>query len=270
VKSLVAEPRPTAPTAAGTALDALHRRFRRNLHFAYERDGIHSTVHAHNYFPMLFSDADIPARLEVTLYDPAGAVVAEHAERLESHQSRFVEVEALLPVERHGRHYGTVTFRIVPLAPLPEEKKNTNDYGSEVFMMYHDERGHHSVSHSFWGVVGNVFRTARWIRALPVGRTLETSIILQSGYWGDNTLFTRYARGTLELVNARGERRRVRLAPIPPHGSMIIDLASAVPDLDAFSGGEYLTAQVTGVNLYVKPLTLTRDRSTGDFNIHHT
>jgi hypothetical protein len=254
----------------GLALEALHQRFRRNLHFAYERDGIHSTVHAHNYFSLLFPDADIPARLELSLYDPAGALVAEHAERLETHQSRFVELEPLLPAERRGRHYGTLTFRIVPLAPLPEAKKNANDYGSEMFMMYRDERGHHSVSHSFWGVVERVFRTARWIRALPAGGSLETSLILQSGYWGDNTLFRRYARGTLDLVNARGDRRRLRLARIPPRGSSVVDLASVVPDLDAFAGGEYLTAQVTGVNLYIKPLTLTRDRATGDFNIHHT
>jgi hypothetical protein len=251
-------------------LATLHQRFRRNLHFAYERDGIHSTVHAHNYFSLLFPDADIPARLELTLYDAGGAVVAEHAERLGAHASRFVELEPLLPAERRGRHYGTVTFRIVPLAPLPEEKKNGNDYGSEMFMMYRDERGHHSVSHSFWGVVENVFRTARWIRALPVGGTLETSLVLQSGYWGDNTFFSRYARGTVRLTNARGEERQLRVAPIPPRGSVVIELASAIPDLEAFAGGEYLTAQVTGVNLYIKPLTLTRDRATGDFNIHHT
>jgi hypothetical protein len=252
------------------SLAALHRRFRRNLHFAYERDGIHSTVHAHNYFSLLFPDADIPAQLELSLYDPAGTLVAEHAERLGSHQSRFVELEPLLPPDRRGRHYGTVTFRIVPLAPLPEAKKNENDYGSEMFMMYRDARGHHSVSHSFWGVVEHVFRTARWIRALPAGGTLETSLVLQSGYWGDNMLFQRYARGTLDLTNARGARRRVRLARIPPRGSSVLDLASAVPDFEAFAGGDYLTAQVTGVNLYIKPLTLTRARVTGDFNIHHT
>jgi len=251
-------------------LDALHRRFRRNLHFAYERDGIHSTVHAHNYFSLLFPDVDIPARLELTLYDAAGATVAEHAERLEANESRFVELEGLLPAERRGRHYGTVTFRIVPLAPLPDEKKNANDYGSEMFMMYHDARGHHSVSHSFWGVVDTVFRTARWIRALPAGGTLETSLVLQSGYWGDNTLFTRYARATVDVTNARGARRRLRVRPIPPRGSCVIDLASVVPDLARFTGDAYLTAQVTGVNLYIKPLTLTRDRASGDFNIHHT
>jgi hypothetical protein len=255
--------------AAG-ALEALHRRFRSNLHFAYERDGIHSTVHAHNYFSLLFPDLDIPARLELCLYDPAGALVATHAERLETHQSRFVEIEPLLPVAARGRHYGTITFRIVPLVPLPPAKKNSYDYGSELFVMYRDTGGHHSVSHSFWGVVENVFRTARWIRALPLGGALETSIILQSGYWGDNTLFTRYARGTIRLTNARGEQRRFRVPPIAPRGAWIFDLASEVADLEAFAGGEYLTAQVTGVNLYMKPLTLTRDRSTGDFNIHHT
>jgi len=256
--------------SASAALDTLHGRFRRNLHFAFERDGIHSTVHAHNYFSLLFPDVEIPARLELSLYDPAGRVVAEHAERLDAHESRFVELEPLLPAERRGRHHGTITFRIVPLVALPEAKRNANDYGSELFVRYRDERGHHSISHSFWGVVENVFRTARWIRALPLGGTLETSIILQSGYWGDNTLFTRYARGTLRLTNARGQERRFRIPPIPPRGAWIFELAAELPDLDAFAGGDYLTAQVTGVNLYMKPLTLTRDRSTGDFNIHHT
>jgi hypothetical protein len=115
-----------------------------------------------------------------------------------------------------------------------------------------------------------VFRTARWIRTLPVTGDLETSIILQSGYWGDNSLFTRYARGIIDVTNVRGERRRCHVPPIAPHGAWILELAAAIPDLDAFAGGEYLTAQVTGVNLYIKPLTLTRNRATGDFNIHHT
>jgi hypothetical protein len=252
------------------ALTALHGRFRRNLHFVYERDGIHSTVHAHNYFSLLFPDVAIPARLELTLYGPAGDVVAEHAARLEAHQSRFVEIEEILPASQRGRHFGTVTFRLLPLAPLPEEKKNANEYGSELFVMYRDERKHHSISHSFWGVEEAVFRTARWIRAVPVGARLETSLILQSGYWGDNSLFTRWARGTVELTNARGDRRRFRIPRIAPRGAWIFDLAAAIPDLEAFAGNEYLTAQVTGVNLYMKPLTLTRDRSTGDFNIHHT
>jgi hypothetical protein len=251
-------------------LAALHRRFRRNLHFAYERDGIHSTVHAHNYFSLLFPDAAIPARLELTLYGPAGDVVAEHAARLEADESRFVDVEGILPAPLRGRHFGTITFRVLPLAPLPDVKKNANEYGSELFVRYRDEREHHSISHSFWGVEETVFRTARWIRAVPVGPELETSLILQSGYWGDNSLFTRYARGTIELTNARGERRRHRIPRIPPRGAWIFDLAAAIPDLAAFAGGAYLTAQVTGVNLYIKPLTLTRDRSTGDFNIHHT
>jgi len=262
--------RPLAPSADAPGLAALHRRFRRNLHFAYERDGIHSTVHAHNYFSLLFPDADIPARLELTLHDADGAVVAEHAERLERDQSRFVELERLLPPERHGRHAGTVTFRIVPLVPLPAAKANDHDYGSELFMMYRDERGHHSVSHSFWGVMDTVHRMARWIRAVPVSGSLETSIILQSGYWGDNRFFTRYARAEVRLANAAGATRRFRIPRIPPRGCHVFDVRAHVADLDDFAGGEYLTAHVAGVNLYMKPMTLTRDRRTGDFNIHHT
>jgi hypothetical protein len=253
-----------------TDLARLHQRFRQNLHLAYERDRIHSTIHAHNYFSLLFPDREILARLELTLYDDRGRVVADHAERLEMHQSRFVEMEPLLPPALRGAHVGTVTFRIVPLTLLPDIKKNANDYGSELFMMYRDARGHRSVSHSFWGVMETVFRTERYIRAVPAADSLETSIILQSGYWGDNLLFTRYATGTLWLTNARGQTRRYRIPRIPPRGCFVFDVAGHMKDAAAFCGGEYLTARVSGWNLYMKPLTLTRDRRTGDFNIHHT